>query len=267
MSPFRITFTDERLASPEAYAQAVEDLRRNAQVNARHPQVQRCAPHGRKLAVVGGGPLVRHDLEELRAWDGDVWGINFTAGWLNANGVKAALFTVDPVPFLTEAPEAILATVCAPSLFEHFKGRVRGFNLAVTDPENGLHSGAFSSTSAPAVSLKLGYIDVSFFGCEGSFETQDHVDRHEGRPDQLIVRAGGRDYVTCPPYLTQCDELRKLFVFDNVYHNRSGGLLKAMIEHPDTWEIVAVSASLKQHLESVNGACGLYEKPYAPLAA
>jgi hypothetical protein len=267
VSPFRLTFTDERLTSPEVYAAAVEGLRRNAAANARHPQVARCMPHTRKLAVVGGGPLVRHDLEELRAWDGDVWGINFTAGWLNANGVKATLFTVDPVPFVTDAPDAILATVCSPSLFEHFEGRVRGFNLAITDPDCGLYNGAFSSTSAPAVSLKLGYVDVSFFGCEGSFENQDHIDRHEDRPDKLIVRAGGRDYITCPPYLIQCDELRKLFVFDNVYHNRSGGLLSAMIENPDTWEVVGVSASLKQHLESVHGAQGLYEHPYVPAAA
>ena len=113
----------------------------------------------------------------------------------------------------------------------------------------------------------MGYADVSFFGCEGSFQENDHVDRHEHRPDQLIVRAGGKDYRTCPPFLIQCEELIQLFFFDGVYHNRSGGLLKAMIDFPDTWEVVAVSEALKHHLEERNGAMGLYDVPYVLAAA
>lgn len=238
-----------------------EELVRVAQLNAHQPRIVPQKPHGRKLAIVGGGPLVVHDLPELRAWDGDVWGINFTADWLNENGVRATLFTVDPGPFESKAPDAILATVCAPMLFAQFEGRVRCFDMLQTHPE-GLSGGSFSSTCAAAVSLRMGYADVSFFGCEGSYEERDHVDRHEGRTDELIVRAGGKDYRTIPPYLIQCEELKQLFYFDGVYHNRSGGLLKAMIENPDTWEVVAVSASMKQHLEQMNGHHGLYEEPY-----
>jgi hypothetical protein len=243
-----------------------ETLRRNAEVNSRHPFIpERWASNGRKLAVVGGGPLVRNDLPELQAWDGDVWGINFTAQWLNANGVKATLFSVDPEPFVSAAPDAILGSVCDPSVFAAFEGRVQTFHMLQTH-ENGLSGGSCSASCAAAVALRMGYTNVSFFGCEGSFDGQDHVDRHENRPHQLIIRACGVDYVTCPPFLIQCEELAKLFVFDGVFHNRSGGLLKAMLEHPDTWEVVAVSAAFKEHLEEMNGKQGIYDKPY-PLEA
>lgn len=261
--PFRLEIRGECTVSrPE--------LRRTAEANAHHPFIaQTFKPHGRKLAIVGGGPLVVEDLPELRAWEGDIWAINFTAGWLNAQGIRATLFTVDPLPFETDAPEAILASVCHPSLFERFAGRLRTFHMLQTHSaeEGGICGGAFSSTCAAAVALRMGYADVSFFGCEGSYEAQDHVDRHEGREAELFVRAGGKDYRTCPPYIIQCEELMKLFVFDGVFHNRSRGLLKAMLENPDTWEVVAVSAAFKEHLESVNGYAGLYEEPYQPQVA
>lgn len=260
MTPFRIEIKGE-------CARSRDYLRKNAEINSRHPFIETSfKPNGRKLAIVGGGPLVIHDLPELQSWEGDVWGINFTAQWLNENGVQATLFTVDPEPFEVHAPDAILGSVCDPSLFEQFEGRVRTFHMLQTH-EDGICGGSFSSTCAAAVALRMGYSDVSFFGCEGSYETQDHVDRHEGREAELFVRAGGKDYRTCPPFMIQCEELAKLLTFDGVFHNRSGGLLKAMVENPDTWEIVAVSAAFKEHLEATNGKCGLYDEPYVPRAA
>lgn len=259
MTPFRLEIHGECVMPRE-------HLRRNAELNARHPFIEaRFRSIERKLAIVGGGPLVIHDLPELQAWNGDVWGINHTAQWLNENGVRTTLFTVDPIPFEVQAPDAILGSVCDPSLFAQFEGRVRTFHMLQTH-EDGLSGGSFSSTCAAAVALRMGYTNVSFFGCEGSFEERDHVDRHEGKPDQLIVSAGGREYRTTPPFMIQCAELMKLFYFDGVFHNRSGGLLKAMIENADTWSVVAVSASLKEHLEKVNGKQGLYEEPYRPAA-
>lgn len=259
MKPFRLEIKGDCVLPRD-------HLLRNAEANARHPFIEaHFKSNGRKLAVVGGGPLVIKDLPELQNWDGDVWGINLTAQWLNEHSVRATLFTVDPVPFEVAAPDAILGSVCDPSLFAQFEGRVRTFHMLQTHAD-GLSGGSFSSTCAAAVALRMGYTDVSFFGCEGSFEGSDHVDRDEKRPDQLIVRAGGKDYITIPPFMIQCEELMKLFVFDGVFHNRSGGLLKAMIENPDTWEVVAVSAAFKKHLEEANGCHGLYEEPYRPAA-
>ncbi len=259
MKPFRIEIKT-RCVAP------AEQLQRNAALNAEYPRFRRSVRHDRRLAVVGGGPLVVHDLDELRAWDGDIWGINYTAEWLNDNGVKATLFSVDPTHMIVEAPDALLATVCDPDLVRHFDGRVQVFDL-LESCQGGIAGGITSATRAPALSFAMGYVDVSFFGCEGSFDKREHVDRDEGKEPQLIVRAGGKDYGTVAEYLLQCEQLSLILrTLTGAYHNRSGGLLKAMIENPDTWEIVAVSAEMKEHLEAVNGPQGMYEGQYIPAA-
>lgn len=221
--------------------------------------------HARKLAVVGGGPLVVNDLDELRAWDGDIWGINDTAEWLTNHGVECTLFTIDAIQRPVKARDLIAATWCDPKLFEAFEGRYQAFHMLQTHPE-GVQGGAFTASSAPGVALRLGYTDVSFFGCEGSFEVSSHVDRHETEDCQLIVEAGGKKYLTLPRYLIQCDELCQMFGLSKVFKNRSGGLLKAILEHPTTWTIVAVSAAFKKKLEEQNGYHGLYDQPYTEAA-
>lgn len=240
----------------------LEVLKENAAANDHWPRLTQQPPNGRKLAIVGGSPYVRDHLEELRAWDGDVWGINATAQWLNENGVKAKLFTIDGQFIPSTVQDRILASCCPPAMFV---GNCTVFDAIETHPETG-HSGGQSSVSrAPKVAMLCGYIDVSFFGCEGCFEGADHVDRDEADPCQLIVRVGGKDYITRMDFLIYTEELAELIRnFSIVFTNRSGGLLKAMLENWDTWEIVGVSAALKEHLEEINGKQGMYDQPYVP---
>lgn len=255
----RLTFRSDSDVPREVWAS-------QAEINSHHPRIVPCAPHGRKLAIVGGGPLVLEDVPELQAWDGDIWGINYMPDWLKERGVEATLFTADPMPFPSQAAKRIIAVSCHPSLFE---GDVRTFEIHGVRDVNGFPGGTASVTCAPIVALKLGYTDVSFFGCEGSFpfEGMDHVDRHEAADThQFIVRAGGKDYLTRPSYYMQCEELVTLCTsFPNIYHNRSRGLLRAMLEYPDTWEVVAVSGPLKAHLDEVNGN-GMWEGQYVRAA-
>ena len=221
------------------------------------PRVQMAPPHGRKLAIVGGGPLVAHDLPELQAWHGDVWGINHTAGWLVENGIDAMMVSVDPQPWTPPANvrRALLATCADPSVFEQLAGKdVKAFDLHET-ALGGIFGGCTTATRMPILALRMGYTDISFFGCEGSYSgDRDHVDRHNGEAMELIIRAGGNDYRCETGLLIQCQDFAAIFgTFGNFFKNRSGGLLKAMIENPDTWEIVAVSAAMRDHLEKVNG--------------
>lgn len=259
MTPFRIAVRAECTAS-------LEQLRANAAQNSQYPLIERRAPSAeRRLAIVGGGASAERQLETLRAWDGDVWGINRTAKWLNDRGVRATMFSVDPSDYeVDDVPAAILSQVCAPRVFEQLSGKVHGF-VPIEVHESGLAGGVTSATRAPSVSFYMGYLEVSFFGCDGSFETASHVDRDETPGDQVIVRAGGNDYRTCLEFMVQSEQLATLIkTFPDVYRNRSDGLLAAMIENMDTWEIVAVSASMKLHLEHINGKQGLYENIYVP---
>lgn len=264
MTPFRITIQTDCIVS-------LETLQTQAALHQHYRKVEPAAPHGRKLAVVGAGPLVVNDLDELRTWDGDIWAINSAARWLSSNGVKCTLVSIDPLDMPGEFPcaDALIATCCHPALFAKLEGRdIRTFDLAETHAD-GLAGGCTTALRMAGLAFHLGYLDVNFFGCEGSYEGEsDHVDYHNGEAQELIVRAGGKDYRIEAGLLVQCQDFAQLFAtFPQVFHNRSHGLLRAMMEHPDTWEVVGVSRAMKEHLEQVNGRHGLYEQPYVPLQA
>lgn len=257
MSPFRI-------AVQGSCATPLEKWRENAAANAHHPRIEARTARG-ALAIVGGGPSLAESLEELRTFEGDIWAINDTATWLTRQGIACALFTVDANQRTGEAREAVLAAVCDPALAEHFAGRLRVFDVHEVI-EGAFFGGSSSATRAPAVAFVMGYTSVSFFGCEGSFAGEAHHVYDSDMSDaQLIVRAGGTDYRTNLQFFVQSQELACLATLDGFIRIRSGGLLKAMIDHPDTWEVVAVSAALKKNLER-DGPTGIFDEPY-PVAA
>lgn len=253
-TPFRITF--------KGYVeQGVATLQRNTDTNTG----QFIAPvplHDTPLAVVGGGPSLLDHVDELRAFKGQIWAVNATAQWLIERGIDCELVSVDAVvcPQLTGVSRAMFATCCDPQIVRQIPN-VRLFHLAPYHPE-GISGGSTTAVTMASVALKLGYYDVTYYGCEGSFVDADHVYYDEARPSQLIVRAAGQDYRTTPPFLVQCEELSKICRdFPSVYKEKSGGLLRAMIAD-EQWSVVAVSEALKQHLEEVNGKLGAFESRY-----
>jgi hypothetical protein len=259
--PFRIQFKTDCAIPLSTWVAHAEE-------NAQRPRVTLGVPKGKPLAIVGGSPSIALDLEELRAWPGDIWAINYTANYLHAQGIPCALFTVDPGdpvdpgPWDSPVRKRLLATSCPSSMFTEDS---LAFDMVETHSQ-GFAGGTSSATRAPWIALSLGYLDVSFFGCDCSYETQDHADRHEGSERELIIRAGGQDYRTRPDFLVQCEEFAKLFTeFGSVFKNRSRGLVRAMLENPDTWEVVGVSPAMKAHLEEHNGRSGLYDTPFQPL--
>lgn len=263
MTPFRLNI-ETKCVVP------LEQLQAQAALHQHYPKIDPSPKHGslrgQRLAVVGAGPLVVNDLEELRAWEGEIWAINSAARWLHTNGIDCTLITIDPLDMAGEFPmrRAMLATCCHPNLFAKLgHADIRTFDLAET-AAHGLMGGCTTALRSAALAFHLGYLDVSYFGCEGSYEgDRDHVDYHNGEAEEVIVRAGGKDYRIETGLLVQCQDFATLFAtFPLVFKNRSRGLLAAMIDHPDTWEVVAVSAAMKAHLEAVNGKHGIYETPY-----
>lgn len=256
MSRFRLDFRP-RCVLPD------DRLRENMELSARFPLAQRrdrICP----LAVVGGGPSTARQIDELRAWKGEIWAINYTATWLKSFGIESTFYTIDPLPFRVrvDANKALLCSVCDISNFDHEE--VETFHVSELH-EDGILGGVTSATRAPALALKLGHKEVHFFGCEGSFVGSDHVDRHEDDGNALVIRTGGRDFLTYPEYLMQGEYLAGVIrAFPSVFKDRSGGLLAALIEDPDDWEVVAVSSRFKASLIEQNGDIGLYEGHYSP---
>lgn len=264
MKPFRIEIIGEPLLT-------LDQFRENAKTCDGIPRIPKEKPHGGRLAIVGGGPSIINHLNELRAWNGPIWAINNTAAWLVRQGISAIMITVDPAPpeqFDTEGVDyALLASYVHPKLRDKF-AEVGIFDLYEIDPENGIKGGTTTASRACSLATYLGFFDVTLFGCEGSFQIgQDHVDRAENRPDIFIIKAGGVDYATYAEWMMQSELLAKLVTLaPNVFKQKSGGLLQAMVEHPD-WEVVAVSESLRDHLIEVNGDQGIYDSPYEFAAA
>lgn len=244
--PFRITFESSGCVSPEVYRANVEHA-----VSLGLPFVS--PQPGETLAVAGGGHSLSRHVEALKGYSA-VWGINHAAKWLIERGVNASLFGVDPThePGMIEGVEkAVLATCTHPNVFAELAGKdVQIFHADSYGDETRIaRGGATSACRAPLVALWMGFREVTFFGCEGSYEATSHVYDYAVRPEQIIVRAGARDYVTQPDYLMQCENLSQLIgMFPAVFKEESGGLLRAMIENPDTWEVAGLSGAMAEHL-------------------
>lgn len=233
-----------------------DELRANAAFAIRHgvPEIAFSEPHGRPLAVVGGGHSAVLAIDELRAWPGDIWAINGTCSWLARQGIASTLFSVDPNPDLADllfgVERGILSSTCDPNVFEALKGRVWMFHPEHVEAEHRFGGGTTSATRAPQPALYMGYRDISFFGCEGNFAATTHTFKDEAPERQLLVAAGGERYRTTLQFLDQAESLATIIsAFPDLLHDRSGGLLSAMIAHPDTWDVVGLTATLKRELD------------------
>jgi hypothetical protein len=214
--------------------------------------------HKHPVAICGGGPSLSAHLDELRAWPGDIWAINHTANYLLSNGIDCTLFTIDPNTFKSRAVKRLVATCCDPVVLEG----AQCFALAEHE-EGGVTGGTTSAGRAPLVALRLGYPGAVFFGCEGSFEDRDHVDRHvDVQQEAMVVHANGCDFNTYIEYCDQSAGLAELLCeFPGYFVEKSGGLLAAMTRDP-MWSVVAVSSLLRASLIEANGDTGLYDEPY-----
>lgn len=252
---------------------SLEQLRENAElaVNSGLPFVSQQEPHGRPLAVVGGGRSGDLALSELKQWPGDIWAINGTCNHLAQRGVKSTFFTVDADPVIADigfaAKEALIASSCHPSVIEARQGKRTTFFHCHFIEGDGFRvgGGTTSATRTPMLALHLGYREISFFGCEGSYSDETHTFKDELaiRPGQIYVRAGGVDYRSDLPLLDQCESLSAYIAeYPQFFKDRSGGLLGAMIAYPDTWEVVALDQDLKQKLDPEENP-----EPFTPRAA
>ncbi len=226
-----------------------DNLRYSASLNLPVLSKMQSPPHERTLAIVGGGPSTLAGFDILRRWEGDVWGINSTVGWLARKGVSATLFSIDALPVVKSQIEgsdgAILASHVHRTMFDFTLPKpVRVFHLASATGGPDWPSGATSGSTAPMVALHLGYRSIMFFGCEGSFEGQTHVSHDEAHADHVEIAANGGRFKTTPEFLVQTEELSEVMRgFPSQFHNCSGGLLEAMTADP-MWSVVGASEHL-----------------------
>lgn len=216
------------------------------------PLIQKQPPHGRPLAVVGGGPSIKDYLKCIQRWNGDIWSINATWKWLKEHGVDSTFFSVDPLEAAAEMAVGVQKGIVASGCHKRMFTAIPELQMFHTDQitANGLIGGTTTATRAPTLALMMGYGSVTFFGCESSYGEVSHAYRSEEEPDQVLVKAGEGIYRTSLPLLDQAENLAVILrEFPDIFHDRSGGLLSAMVKHWDTWEVVALSTYLKEILD------------------
>lgn len=227
--------------------------------------------HERKLAIVGGGPSVADHLEEIRSFDGDIWAINGACAFLRERGIDSTFVSVDPHEIVAKwavgAKKAILCSRVDPKVHEVLKGaEITLFDL-IQDKEEGVHCCSSTASLGFDLGTDLGYRSVVWYGCEGNWagstaensgnqsdKTHAYPEPSEKREERMVVLCGGVEYLTAPDFYVQSCELAEIIrKFSRHFSERSGGLLRAMIENEDH-DIVRVSRSLMEKLKPVEKA-------------
>lgn len=190
------------------------------------------------LAVIAGGPSINRHQAEIASWPGDRWAVNGAFGWCKERGIRATYFSLDPEPSDSQYVEAgdpvILATRVDPVIVDG----LRHADLSVF--ENSV-SGPTSATSAPFLSMLVGYEHVTFFGCEGSFDRTTHAYMDTPPIDLIRVECGGELFLTKPEFVMQSVYLGEMVKqMPEQFSERSGGLLAKMAAGHD-YDVLAIS--------------------------
>ena len=195
----------------------------------------------KRLAVVGGGPSVLDNLDELKQFDGDIWACGSAFKFCLDNGIECTFFLIDPTDSdmldIEKAKTAILASCCNQSVVNKLKNaKIYIFDLV----HNGNH-GPTTATAAPHLALQLGYEEVTFYGCDGSFPvaTETHAYKYPQVTYLLQVMVGEKSFLTHPELLMQSEYLAAIIrAAGKFFKQKSGGLLEALVNSPD-YDVVA----------------------------
>jgi hypothetical protein len=221
-------------------------------------------------AVCGGGPSLEYSLDHLRKFQGDIFAINDTAKYLSDHGIPHWLYAIDgtKTPFrvgdLTKG--AVFATRVHRRQFTQMKqmGRhIRVFDMAEEDNKKGIEGGPTAVCRTPHLMLRMGYAGVYYFGLDGSFTNVTHITgkSQAAYDNMIVVRAGGKEYITNAGFMLQHEYMSHvLHKYPKFLHNASGGLFKAILENPDTWEVVAIAEDLKDKYEK--GGCHVWNREF-----
>lgn len=233
-----------------------------------YPAVQETAPHGRPLAVVGGGPSIIEHLDEVREF-ADVWAINGACGFLREHGIESTLLSLDPVDFLAPrvagARKALLCSRCHPEVFRTLLGADITLFDAVNDlAEGGMWASVSTATVVFHLATTLGFRQTTFFGCEGSFAQKSHayMDEAELQEYRFVVDVNGEHFLTAPDLYMLTTQMAFFLrrSINNAFTERSGGLLRALVAHEEH-DIVQVSPALLASLKPIVAckSCGRAE--------
>jgi hypothetical protein len=186
------------------------------------PLCIRRVPRKGKVAIVASGPSATDYVDLLKAWDGEIWGINGAFVWMMHRGIRPTAFVgLDPEPilkdYLINCPDDVtyyLATQVHPEVFDHLAGK----NVRLWFPADGqvkypygaipVFGGTTCLGRAPNLAYLQGYREVHIFGCDSSFTNKSHVygDHGELPAGTFLAEMGDRKFITTRQMMQQaCD--------------------------------------------------------------
>ena len=192
-----------------------------------------------RLAVVGGGHSLLSHLDELRNFDGDLWIVAGAHRWCAWHGIKGWFFAIGPELVIAElahdVTHAVLSSCVDPSVFEAVKGaQIRVLNL--TSSGDMIDHGPSTVTAGFVHAIRAGYREVTFYGCDSSYQEgwNSHAYENAPHPYRINVQCNGERFHTEALLLLQAEYMATMIRHaPNVFKEKSGGLLRAMVADPE----------------------------------
>ena len=182
------------------------------------------------VAIVGSGPSLKTNWQELRNFKGDIIACNAACQFLLEKGITPQyMFCFDADPLVLEFFTAhkdityLLASRCVPDAFE----RVKGCKLVIwhaagdTNLQDILErkgkmepmviGGSAAVTRAMVLALPMGYTEVHVYGGDSSFAKGDtHIRKSTTVERRTAIKCNGRVFEVAPWMTLQILDLEKL---------------------------------------------------------
>ena len=202
------------------------------------------------VAIVGSGPSLKTNWQELRTFKGDIIACNASCQFLLEKGITPThMFCFDADPLVLEffTPHKdityLLASRCVPEAFE----RIKGCKLVIwhaagdTNLQDILErrgkmepmsvGGSAAVTRAMVLAMPMGYSDIHIYGGDSSFAAgETHIRQSTTLERRVAVKCNGRVFEVAPWMTLQIRDLEALIPIIKLYrvrmHFHGDGLLQ-----------------------------------------
>lgn len=189
--------------------------------------------HGTKsgaVAIVGSGPSLKTNWQELKNFKGDIIACNASCQFLLEKGITPTyMFCFDADPLVLEffTPHKdityLLASRVVPKAFEILKGckivlwhangdeRIQEILEKKNLNEPMVAGGSAAVTRAMVLAMPIGYEDIHVYGGDSSFaQGETHIRQSTTVEKRMAIKCSGRVF-ECAPWMTlQVEDLKNL---------------------------------------------------------
>lgn len=198
------------------------------------PWLAQLPPHEKHAVIVGGGPSLKDNVDEIRRWQergAEVFATNNTAKFLFENGVTTDFQVIvdareENVKFLhSHVPVKVtfLASQCHPTLFDSAYNPVLWhchtpeLEAAIENPEKKpeclVACGSTVTLNAMGIAYALGYRTLHLYGVDSCYKDKEHhayEQRVDSRERVLDATCYGRSFKAAPWMIHQANQFQEL---------------------------------------------------------